>query len=487
MLRYLKQLASESFIYGLSGVISSFFAIFLVPFYTRIFSPEDYGVMSLITTTITLISIFVVLALDNSAHRWYWDKEDNEDRKITLASWTWCQIAVSFGFSIFVFGLSNWLGQVLVHRNDAGLYFRLMALNLPLSVLGIVVTNWLRMQRRPWATMIFSGGTSLLNILLTIFLVLFLRLGITGVYLAQVITATVGSIIGALLMRNWVDPRKFQWLRLKAMLNYAIPLIPAALAYWIVNLSDRYFIQLFSTTSEVGLYQVGNALASVVALATGAFQKAWGPFALSIHKQTEAIHVYANVLLAYIVLTCFLSTALSLFATELLSFFTTKAYIGANRIVGILAYSYVMIGLSYIANVGSSIVKTTKTYGLAVTVAAGLTIGLNFLLVPSYGKEGSAIATLIAQAFVPFFVFYRSQKLYPIPYRFGPAFGFLGLSLTIAIFGQNIVTGNIILQLCFKFLFLSLLFPGLFVFGIITPKQVRMLFCRLNSAIKMED
>jgi O-antigen/teichoic acid export membrane protein len=480
MLSYLKQLALESLVYGLSGIISRFLAIFLVPIYTRIFTPEDYGVMSLVTTTMGLVSIFVVLALDSSAERWYWDTEDTDDRKTTLASWAWCQIVVSLVFTALLFILSDWLGQELVHRSDGGVYFRLAAIALPLSVLGTVVTNWLRMQRRPWATMSFSLGTSLFNILLTILLVVILRWGLISVFLAQVATAVLSTAIAAVLLKDWVDPRKFQWLRLKVMLKYALPLIPAALAYWIVNLSGRYFVQFFSSTSEVGLYHVGSTVASVVALVTGAFQLAWGPFAMSIHKQPEAKRVYSNVLLAYLWITCFISTALALFAPEILRFLTTEAYVGASRVVGLLAFNYVLIGLSYIAAIGPIIVKTTKPYGLAVIIAAGLTIGLNFLLVPYWGKEGSALATLIAQAIVPIYVFYRSQKLYPIPYRFGPAAGIFALALLLMFIGQVWSFSNPFLETGLKALLVLLFFPALFVFGIMTPGQARRLMGRVN-------
>jgi O-antigen/teichoic acid export membrane protein len=117
-----KQLASESLVYGLSGVLSSFFIVFPRSLLYRVFSPEDYGVLSLVTTTMALLAILVVLALDNSAHRWYWDTEDLHERKVTLASWTWCQISISLAFGSLIFFLSPWLGRVLVGREDAVFY-----------------------------------------------------------------------------------------------------------------------------------------------------------------------------------------------------------------------------------------------------------------------------------------------------------------------------------------------------------------------------
>ncbi|MBI3787137.1 MAG: oligosaccharide flippase family protein, partial [Ignavibacteriales bacterium] len=50
----LKQLTKESLVYGLSAVATRFINIVMIPLYTRVFSPEDYGVMSLVITTMTI-------------------------------------------------------------------------------------------------------------------------------------------------------------------------------------------------------------------------------------------------------------------------------------------------------------------------------------------------------------------------------------------------------------------------------------------------
>src|SRR5438445_2146144 len=128
MLKHLRQLALESLVYGLSGIAARFITVFLVPIYTRIFTPTDYGSLSLVNTTMSLIAIFVVLALDNSAHRWFWDTENEVDRKQTLASWAWCQFATASIAASVVLLFSNRLGRVVIGNLDAGLYFRIAAM-----------------------------------------------------------------------------------------------------------------------------------------------------------------------------------------------------------------------------------------------------------------------------------------------------------------------------------------------------------------------
>lgn len=473
MFTYIKKLLSETLIYGLSGVSSGLLTILLVPIYTRIFSPEDYGVMGLVTTTMALLSILIVLSLDNSAHRWYWDTEDINDQKTTLASWTWCQIVVSLIFAGLIFILSPWIGSALVKRDDAGLYLRLAAMTLPLGVLNMVVANWLRMQRRPWTTVAFSVGNGLFNFLLTIILVVFFHQGLKGVYVAQVVTVAIGSIVAAALLGDWVSLQRFQWRRLLTMLKYGLPMIPAGLAYWIVNLSGRYFVQGYSSIAEVGLYQVGSTIAAMVALVTGAFQLAWGPFAMSIHKQPDAKKVYANVLLIYLWTTCLISTVISLFAPEILSFFTTESYHDASGVVSLLSFNYVVVGLGYIASIGPAIARTTKPYGVALVAAGGLTVMLNLILVPRFGKEGSAAATLIAQSIVPVYVFYRSQKLYPIPFKFGVALGTFAFAFLLAFLGGRVSVPNHFLTIGIKILFISIFFSSLFILRIVSFKQAR--------------
>lgn len=468
-----RQLASESIVYGLSGAISRFLSVLLVPVYTRIFSPEDYGVMSLVSTTMMLVSIFVVLALDSSAHRWYWDSDQTEDRKSTLASWAWCQIVVSVVFALFVGLASDMLGQTIVGRGDAGLYFRIAAMALPLSVLGGVITNWLRMQRRAWATVAYSLGISVFNILMTLLLVVVLHRGLAGVYGAQLATALVGTAVSALLLRDWVHPRYFRRDRLQEMLRYALPLIPSAIALWVVDLSGRYFVQYYDATSEVGLYQVASSVAAVVALLTSAFQLAWGPFAMSIHKQAQARDVYAAALLAYAWLTCMVGTGLSLLAPEAIRLVATEAYLGASTAVAYLAFGYIMVGLGYIAALGPSLAKTTRPIGVAITCAALLNLGLNLVLVPRMGKEGAALSTLLSQAVVPVYVFYRSQQLYHIHYRFGPVLSIFVFSFALVFLGHGWQPASLVVGIAAKLALLSLFVPAAFVLRLVTLNQAK--------------
>jgi O-antigen/teichoic acid export membrane protein len=414
----IKKLGSESLIYGLSGIFTKFISIFLVPFYTAVFSPADYGIIGLITNTFILVNILVVLALDNAAHRWFWEHEAEEERRTTINTWAWFQFGLTLLAGGVLFWGSDFLAVRFLESPDASLYLKINALALPLTSWVTVVTNVLRLQRRAKMTVVYTLSTSLLYIGLNVVFILWLGMGLAGIYYSQLIMAFVGMVWAFFLLRAYITLPAINQDRLREMLRYSVPFIPAGIAFWIVNLSGTYFLQFFTSTREVGLYQIGTTVATAAALVTNAFQQAWGPFALSIHKAENANQVYAQVLTLYTVGTSAICLLLTLFAPEILQVLTNPRYYDAAWVASILSFNYLLIGLGYIASIGLGIAKKTAPMGFIMTVSAGLIILFNFILVPIMGMEGSAVATFGAQAIVPLCLFYRSQKIYPIPYNF---------------------------------------------------------------------
>jgi O-antigen/teichoic acid export membrane protein len=336
----------------------------------------------------------------------------------------------------------------------------------------------MRMQRRPWATTFYTLGTSLVTIVSTLVLVVVLRWGLKGIFVGQIISYAVATVAGALMLGSWISPAFVDLKRLREMLRFSLPMIPGGLAYWVVTFSDRYFVEAYRGPSDVGLYSVGSAIAAVVALVTGAFQMAWGPFAFSIHQQPNARQTYADAFLVYLWLGVGLSAGASLFAPEALRVLTTSQYAGAATVVGMLALSYVMIGLTYVAATGPAIAKRTGPTGIAMATAAILNIILNFAFVPKYGMLGSAVATLISQTVTPAYLFYRSQQIYPIPYRFGTGATIVAVGVGIMAVGARLEFGSIWLDIVIKLALMLAFVPLFFAMRLVSPAEVRSLLSR---------
>ncbi len=481
--RHLKQLGGEIAIYGVFGTISRAINTFLVPVYTRAFAPADFGIVALITTSIGLLSTVFVLGLDNASARWYYDSEEIEQRKSVISGWFWCQFAASLLATLIVTIFAPSISFLLFESADYAHIVRIAIWLLPLGTFGRVVGNWLRYQRRAVLTTIFFTIVSIATIGLVILFVVVWKLGLRGLYWGHTSAGILTAVGAALLLRAWISPRNLSCKTTKAMLRFGAPLAVAGVASWIVASSDRFYLQYFFGLDEVGIYAIAVAYASVVGLLTGAFQMAWGPFALSILQESNAREVYGRVLSLYALVGSLVGVAMSLFSPYILIVFTTPPYYPAASNIPWLVFSNLAIGTTYIAVLGTTITKKSAPIAASIIIASILNTALNFLLIPQLGRNGAAIATFLAYLVQLGYLFYVSQKMYRIPYRMRDVlicvgFAWVLIGIDHALLPSIGWTSFLIrLGLCLLFI------PLAFMLGIVKPEHIR----RMLRAILRRD
>jgi O-antigen/teichoic acid export membrane protein len=477
LLTRLRSLAGDSLVYGLSSIFTRFLSIWLTPIFTRILTPEDYGAMSLVTTSIALIQSFATLALDQAAIRWFVDATDETERRKPFATWAWAHFATASVAAVALIVGSEPLSRLITGNAMLAPWFRLVSLTLPIGVGASVAMTWFRMQRRPWATVWFATGTTVLQLAAMFVFVVVMRRGLWGIYVAQLVASVAGLLIALML------PRYFDGTLLRAMLRYCMPLVPAAVAVWLVGSVDRYFVQRYVSTAEVGIFSIGNSIAALLTLATWAFQQAWGPFALSIHQEPDARRTYASVFLAYCAGGALAVAGLALFAPLAIRVLATSAYARASLVVGTLAMSYILMGIGIVVSIGFVISKSSRPTAAAVTIAAATTVLLNFLLVPRFGMIGSAIATLCGQAVQPALLLARANRAYHVPYPIGRGVAFLLWAMLLVVLGETVLPSALTAGgIAIRVAALATLPALAMVLGVFRWSDVRSLPARLRSA-----
>jgi O-antigen/teichoic acid export membrane protein len=480
MIKYFKQLTGDSLIYGISSVISGFISLFLVPVYTKIFTPSDYGILNLVNVTFYLLTIFVVFGLDSAVAVWFWDAPEEVERKKTFASWFWFQSMISGLLSVLIIIASYFLSRVILSNGDYYYLFIIAGINLPFLATHRVLINWYKYQRKAFPTVAFTLFISLLVIGLSILFVVVFRFGVKGVFIAQLIASIIGSIVVFTRLRAWLAIKFFDRNRLKEMLRFAAPLVPAALSFWALSNASSYVIENYASKHEVGLYQIGVTFAGFVNIVVLAFNQAWPPFALSISKQPDHRNVYANIFLFYISLGCVLATSLWIFAPEILHLLTAPSYYAAADIVGILGFNVFIMGIANITTIGCNLAKTNKPYAQAVFIASLLSVALYFVLIPAFGKEGAGWATLTGSVCLVAYVSYKANKVYPIPYNWGRTLLYIFLSgVVIFLSRYNPMTKQVGLGMKFLFLFLFLV-----VLALLNISTFRKIFAAFKASGK---
>ena len=67
----LKQLGKDSLIYGIGGTLAKSLSFFLLPVYTSIFSPADYGTIEMLTVISSLLSAILVMGMDSAQSKFF--------------------------------------------------------------------------------------------------------------------------------------------------------------------------------------------------------------------------------------------------------------------------------------------------------------------------------------------------------------------------------------------------------------------------------
>ncbi len=414
-----KKLLGDSFIYGLSGIITSFIGVFLIPLYTKVFEPSDYGIIALLGSLQTIVTIFIIFGMDNSFGVWYYDNPTETGKKITVSNWFFFSLTLGFFVALLLVLGSYYIAMFLLGNSQLYPLVILFAINVFLASTQKVLNIWFRVRRKPVHAVSFNLVISLLNIALNILFVLKLDIGIPGIYYSVCITSLITLIITIFILREYLSIKYIDFKELRKMLVFSLPLVSTGLIFWLMGSATPYFINfLMHSKAEIGLYQIGASGASLLTLATFAFFQAFTAYALSISQEENARKIYAKILEYYIYIGMTCALLLGLLAKFILQILTNEKYISAYIVIGILAFNIVIAGVIQVVSLANLLAKDNKPIAKSAIYSVGVTVIGYFTLIPLLGKEGAAIAVGLGNLVTTVYVTVKAQKLYYIPYNF---------------------------------------------------------------------
>jgi O-antigen/teichoic acid export membrane protein len=412
----LKKLFKESVVYGLSRYIGKFISVFLLPLYTAMLSPEDYGILDLLGT-ITVVSIFLIISgTDTALGYFYYRKEFSSEKREMVSTALWLRIIFSFAVFVIIMLFAKNL-SFLIFGRDYSLFIIITGLTIIFSSIYSFLFDLLRFEIKPWLYTIISTGVILAQILLNIYFVLILKKGVYGVLVANGIGYFIFfSITIFYVFKNYGAKLSKIWG--KRIFTYGFPLIGTGIAVWILSSSDRYFLAHYADLSAVGIYAVGMKIASFLGMIAGAIQLAWGPFAANIQYEPNAKDIYKKVFLLFFLINVIAVFFISMFSIDILKVFTQPAYYTAKAVVPFLCFATVLQSGYFIVCIGIGLTKKAQHTVWITSVAAAVNLVMNFFLTPLYGALGASFSLMIAYALIFILTLIMSQKNYPIPYTY---------------------------------------------------------------------
>ena len=430
----IKKLAGQTAIYGLSSIVGRLLNYLLVPIYTRVFLPPEFGVVTELYGYVGFLTVLLTYGMETAFFRYV--KEANKPKEVFSTAFL-SLLFSTLAFAMVALLFRQSIAELIRYPNHSE-YVLWFALILSFDALSALPFARLRYEERP----IKFAVIKLLNIALNIGVVLFFivfcpkyaaqydflnkiyhsQIGVGYIFIGNL---AASAVTFALLLPDVLRAKltfvKSLW---RQMIIYALPLVVAGFAGIINEMLDRVMLKyllphdLETNMAQLGIYGACYKLSILMTLFIQAFRYAAEPFFFSRSVHSDARKTYAEVMNYFAWVCGFIFVGITLFLD------VVKHFIGVNyheglSVVPILLLANLMLGVYYNLSIWYKLTNKTSYGALIGVLGALVTIVLNFWLIPRIGYMGSAWATLACYTFMVALSYFFGKKHYAIPYELG--------------------------------------------------------------------
>lgn len=495
----IKSLASQTAIYGIPSILGRILGYLLVPFYTRVFPPEQYGTVNVFYSYVAFLMVMLTYGMETAFFRFY--EKDNEVEKEKVYSTG--MISLLFTSILFLVIVSWFAGSIakFIDYADFKIYVIWFAWVLALDAISAIPFARLRAQNKAkrFATIKMVG--IIINICLNFFLILlcpyivnhfgngflgsivktFYRAdwGIEYIFISNLIAS------GVTLLLLFPEIAATQWKihpdLWKKLLFYAFPLLFAGMAGIVNETFDRlllrYLLPKDIATYQVGIYAACYKISILMTIFIQAYRYAAEPFFFAQAKEKDAKLVYARIMDYFIVVVSLIFLTTMVYLDDFILRFLGKSYREGRGVIPILMLANLFLGVYYNLSIWYKLVNKTIWGAWLSIIGAVITLVLNLWWIPLspdhliYGYLGSAWATFICYGAMMVISYLIGQRFFPVQYNLRKFFGYLGLAVLLYFVSVFIVFNGRILQFLFHSLIL-IIFIGV-VIAIEKPRLLR--------------
>ena len=428
----LKQLAGQTVIYGLSTILARIINFLFVPIYTRLLTPESYGVVTEFMAYIAVLQVVLVLGLETGCFR-FANKEGVDPRKVYSNAFV-TVFCISATFLALMIAFAGPIASMLGYGGHEAC-IRYMGGILALDSVTAILFAKLRQESKALKFAIFKTIKIMTETAANLVLFLWFPKNVDSArWLLNFIPQTpdFSYVIFAIFISCVVCGILFipDYLRLsfrldarllRQMLAYSIPLMVAALPGVVNDFLDRILFRYFDTNaqawrSSLGLYQAAVKLAVIMNLFIQMFRYAAEPFFFRRAREKESKELYASVQ-EYFTAFCGLVFLGVILYIDIIALILGPQFRSAVGVVPIMLLSYMILGMLF--NVSMWYKLSGKTDMAIWITLAGLAVTaiVIVLFMPKYSYWAAAFGHLASYIVMFIISSVLGAKYYPIPYR----------------------------------------------------------------------
>ena len=464
----IKQLAGQTMIYGLSTILARIINFLFVPIYTRLLTPESYGVVTEFMAYIAVLQVVLVLGLETGCFR-FANKEGVDPHKVYSNAFV-TVFSISATFLALMIAFASPIASALGYEGYGSCIIYMGGILALDSVTAILFAK-LRQESKALKFAIFKTIKIITETAANLALFLWFpkycssvasSIGtaissLTGadIWLLNMIPATpdfsyvifaifISCIVcGMLFIPDYLklsfrlDPKL-----LKQMLAYSLPLMIAALPGVVNDFLDRILFRYFDTNAEawrssLGLYQAAVKLAVIMNLFIQMFRYAAEPFFFRRAREKGSNELYASVQEYFTAFCGFVFLGVILYI-DVIALILGPQFRSAVGVVPVMLLSYMVLGMLF--NVSMWYKLSGKTNMAIWITLSGLAVTalVIVLFMPKYSYWAAAYGHLASYIVMFAISSILGAKYYPIPYRWG-RLAFIVLLMGVVYGGSNLV------------------------------------------------
>ena len=385
-----KQLAKNTLIIFLGKVCTQLISFFLIPLYTAYLATNEYGVVDLVQTYVTLLVPIITMELEMSIFRYLVDSRTDSKNTKKL---------ISNNFYILRFCLILFLVLYL------GVCFFIDIPYKWIILVDIIVCvlsgNFLQISRGLGKITDFSIScilTGLTTVISNIILICFVGLKAEGMIISMALANGICSLylFVRLKLYKYIDFKLVDKKLIKDMYKYSLPLVPNGISWWIVNISDRTIISFILGAGANGLYAISNKFPTVISSLTGVFNLSWSESAALHIDSEDRDEFFTDITNTVIKLFTALGIGMIACMPFVFPIMVNKQYADAYNYIPFLVLATVfnvvicLYSQVYLAKKLSKQVATTAIMGAIINIV------VNVALIKPLGIYAAALSTTIS-------------------------------------------------------------------------------------------
>ncbi len=479
--------------YGLGNILQSALNLILLPLYLRFFTPDEYGVISVLAVLMSLLTLLISGGLMNGLVRLYYEASEAKKKELVFITFLWYLAVGVFGGGILFLHaslVSTLLFKTVAHRHA----IEILSVVLIFSGLRGVPLFLLRLEKRAGLYVGFSLFGFLIDFLLKLYFIVSLGRGIVGYFESS---AVASLLTLCLMVPSCLKHIEFSadLSSLKELLRLGVPYVVSGFAMWVLSVSDRILLAHFSGESAVGIYSLaynfanifGVLLATPIALLIDPFF-----FAYAAERSNEDTkELLRRSLVYFFIVGGILYLAITLGSRDILRilniyFGADENYLKSTNLVPILTLAPFFYFLTSQGGLTALLVKRPEITSAVYLIAAGLNFGLNLVILPRLGHLGAALDAVVCYFVFGILVYAWVGRIFPVRYDWkGMIRGVVCMAVALGL-GWEIKLGYPILSLLVRVvagigMFLVLI---LFASGMVTMAERKRVFSYLASRRK---